>query len=239
MKVLIWTGYYLLYAIVVSIIRGQGYILGGIPTMILFGLVSWAASASCKAYDRRKNDKKSAEIIRETKALADATIKAVEQFEKEDFSEYLHHSDATKVDTLIYSYFIVCNMCIGGTNNKALSSVFAERYTANIHSHLSMKNAKNSSFQSIFRERVLLYERTFASKQELKDKLSVAAKKFQGIIKFDVLNNTLTHFPEDSPEEVAGETRKDLKCARDVAVFGKFLLSYTKNSMEKVIETIK
>ena len=51
MKVLIWVGCVLVYAIVVTLINSAGVILGAIPTMILFGGMMWAAKTLCKKYD--------------------------------------------------------------------------------------------------------------------------------------------------------------------------------------------
>lgn len=239
MKVLIWCGYYFLYAMIVTIIRQQGFILGGLPTVVLFSLVSWGARATCKAYEKKRNRKKATAIAKAAKDLAVATLEALQRFEKENPSGYLCRSVATKTDTIIFSHFYLGNICIMATENKDLSSIFSERYVAYIHESLKMLNYKNPSFIRIYGERVVFYDRVFASKQGVEEKTSALIEEFKNIIRNDIINNSLAPFSETSPVVITGDIQEELGCMQEVAVFGKFLLSYTKNSMDQVIETIK
>ena len=59
MKVLIWLGCILAYSVLQTVLKGQGIILGGVPTVLLaLVLVFLPAPAICKAWDKRKAKKK-------------------------------------------------------------------------------------------------------------------------------------------------------------------------------------
>ena len=57
MKVLIWIGCFFAMVLIRVIFQYMGIILGGIPTMLLFGLAWWGASRLCKVWDDRKKYK--------------------------------------------------------------------------------------------------------------------------------------------------------------------------------------
>ena len=54
MKVLIWIGFFIAYFFLTAMIRREQW--GGIPTMILFGSLWWAAISLCRKWDKRKNN---------------------------------------------------------------------------------------------------------------------------------------------------------------------------------------
>ena len=52
MKVLIWLACILVYSVLQTVLKGQGIILGGVPTVLLaLVLVFLPAPAICKAWD--------------------------------------------------------------------------------------------------------------------------------------------------------------------------------------------
>ena len=57
MKVLIWVLCLFLNALITTIIKDNGVILGAIPTVILYGVTIWLARTLCKRWDERKTDK--------------------------------------------------------------------------------------------------------------------------------------------------------------------------------------
>ena len=57
MKVLIWVLCLFANALITTIIKGSGVILGAIPTVILYGVTIWLARTLCKKWDERKADK--------------------------------------------------------------------------------------------------------------------------------------------------------------------------------------
>ncbi len=57
MKVLIWVLCFFLNALISAIIKGNGVILGAIPTVILYGVTIWLARTLCKKWDEHKADK--------------------------------------------------------------------------------------------------------------------------------------------------------------------------------------
>jgi hypothetical protein len=57
MKVLIWVLCFFANALITTIIKGNGVILGAIPTVILYGVTIWLARTLCKKWDERKADK--------------------------------------------------------------------------------------------------------------------------------------------------------------------------------------
>lgn len=56
MKVLIWFLCIFAYTLITTLLKGNGIILGGIPTMILFGAMLWLARTLCKKWDERKGE---------------------------------------------------------------------------------------------------------------------------------------------------------------------------------------
>ncbi|MGN1320908.1 MAG: hypothetical protein ACI4U6_07310 [Acutalibacteraceae bacterium] len=59
MKVLIWIVCFFMMSVVVTYLNGSGIFLGGIPTIILFGITFWIAKTLCKKYDEAKSLKNS------------------------------------------------------------------------------------------------------------------------------------------------------------------------------------
>lgn len=53
MKVLIWLGCLFVYSAVMTLGRMAGFLWGGVPTAILFGLTIWIAVTLCKKWDER------------------------------------------------------------------------------------------------------------------------------------------------------------------------------------------
>lgn len=57
MKVLIWLGCLFGYSVVMTLGRMAGFLWGGIPTAILFGLMIWIAATLCNKWDERRLQK--------------------------------------------------------------------------------------------------------------------------------------------------------------------------------------
>jgi hypothetical protein len=57
MKFLIWFVTIFVTALITSVIREAGIILGAIPTVIIYGAMLWVARTLCKKYDERKGIK--------------------------------------------------------------------------------------------------------------------------------------------------------------------------------------
>ena len=55
MKVLIWFVCFLVMSIITTYLNSSGIFLGGIPTIILFGITFWIAKTLCKKYDEAKS----------------------------------------------------------------------------------------------------------------------------------------------------------------------------------------
>lgn len=261
MKVLIWCGYYLLLAIIFTIIRGQGYILGGLPTAIIFGLGTWAASATCKAYDK-KNSKEVSKteskketspqksspsgsvsnsqfsILKVATSLATLTINAIDRFDQEESSVYLCYSNATKTDTILFSCFVLRAICIMSTENQKSAMTFSREYVSDIRDALSKKNVLNPSFDKIFNERTKFYDKIFMSKQGIDKKLSAIGEEFEYIITNDIINSELAPFYEDSPLPILGLNHA-VECRMEVSNYIKFLLSYTDKHVDQAIASIQ
>lgn len=54
MKVLIWVLCIFANALITTILKESGILLGAIPTMILFGAMLWLARTLCKKWDEHK-----------------------------------------------------------------------------------------------------------------------------------------------------------------------------------------
>lgn len=52
MKVLIWFLCILANALIIAIFKTNGILLGGVPTMILFGLMFWTARTLCRKWEK-------------------------------------------------------------------------------------------------------------------------------------------------------------------------------------------
>ena len=57
MKVLIWVLCIFVNALVTTIVKESGVILGAIPTVILYGVTIWLARTLCKKWDEHKESK--------------------------------------------------------------------------------------------------------------------------------------------------------------------------------------
>lgn len=57
MKVLIWILCFFANALVTTLIKESGVILGAIPTVILYGATFWLARTLCKKWDAHKANK--------------------------------------------------------------------------------------------------------------------------------------------------------------------------------------
>ena len=57
MKVLIWFLCIFAYALITTLIKEAGIILGAIPTVILYGATFWLARTLCKKWDEHKESK--------------------------------------------------------------------------------------------------------------------------------------------------------------------------------------
>ena len=57
MKVLIWIGCFFVNALITTILKESGIILGGIPTVILYGVTVVVAPFLCKKWDEHKGHK--------------------------------------------------------------------------------------------------------------------------------------------------------------------------------------
>lgn len=54
MKVLIWILCFFANALITTVLKESGILLGAIPTMILFGATLWLARTLCKKWDEHK-----------------------------------------------------------------------------------------------------------------------------------------------------------------------------------------
>ena len=52
MKVIIWVGCIFLYSLCTVFLRYAGIILGGLPTMLLFGTTGLLATMLCRGWDK-------------------------------------------------------------------------------------------------------------------------------------------------------------------------------------------
>lgn len=59
MKVLIWFVCFFMMSVVITYLNASGIFVGGIPTIILFGITFWIAKTLCKKYDEAKSLKNS------------------------------------------------------------------------------------------------------------------------------------------------------------------------------------
>lgn len=75
MKVLIWIVCFLVMSVVVTYLNGSGIFLGGIPTIILFGITFWIAKTLCKKYDEAK----SLENSDDNNSVSDSTEDNIEE----------------------------------------------------------------------------------------------------------------------------------------------------------------
>lgn len=55
MKVVIWLCCLFVASVIVTALKWSGIVLGGIPTVILYGITFWAARALCKQWDSHKD----------------------------------------------------------------------------------------------------------------------------------------------------------------------------------------
>lgn len=73
MKFLIWFMCFFVCAVIQVIIKNTGFILGGVPTALLFGLTYWVARSICKRWDQHRAAKKAkaAEVTHVEESVAE------------------------------------------------------------------------------------------------------------------------------------------------------------------------
>lgn len=102
MKVLIWFLCILAYSIITTLIKECGIILGGIPTVILFGGTMWLARTLCTKWDEHKETKTEQKEIAQTINSSTGESK----LEAEDRTKFCKNCGAKLIDNSLF-----CRKC--------------------------------------------------------------------------------------------------------------------------------
>lgn len=78
MKFLIWFLCIFANALITTLIKETGVILGGIPTVVLYGATIWLARTLCKKWDERKENKEAARKAQSQPSPQPTPVRATE-----------------------------------------------------------------------------------------------------------------------------------------------------------------
>lgn len=77
MKFLIWCFCIFANAIITTIVKEAGVILGAIPAVVLFGATMWLAKTLCKKWDEHKENKKTEKKVKTQPVTHPASVELV------------------------------------------------------------------------------------------------------------------------------------------------------------------
>lgn len=171
-------------------------------------------------------------------ALATVTVEAVQTFKNISSSVHLCKTVATETDTILFSCFALRALCIMSTKNRAAAAEFSRKYISLIKGVLSRMNPLFQSFEQFFDERTAFYDRVFAKKQGLQERLSAITEVFEYIIQTDILDNGLSPFSETSPLPLLG-IFDATQLRFEINSYIEFLLDYTEVSLQLAIQAVQ
>ena len=194
-----------------------------------------SSDSSYAASDRAPN--KSFEIAKAASSLATSTMTSVLSLDLVDFYKYLRISNATRLDAVLFSCFILRAVCIMSSNNRRNAVEFSNEYVSSV-----INMAKDIFFDSFDQEEVdnrfALYDRIFAKHGDFDKSISALLEEFEYIIMNDIIHDKFASFSESSPLPILG-IDKATQCSLEVRCYFKALLSNTKDPLEKAIAAIR
>lgn len=181
---------------------------------------------------------KSFAIIKASTDLAHSTVKSALSIDTVEFYKCLRNSDYTRVDTIIFSSFIVRALCIMSGEDRHSASEFSNEYVSSVIDLTSNAFSLNTSIPTAFVNRYEFYDSIFAKKQGVDEKISAVLEEFEYVIQTDIIQNELAPFSESSPLPILG-IDVSMQCSIEVRCYFKSLLNYVKDPLQKAIDAIQ
>ena len=176
-------------------------------------------------------------VLKAASSLAMSTATSALSLDFSDSYKYLRTSNATKLDAVLFSCFILRAICIVSTRNRAKAIVFSHEYVSSVIS--LAKDLFSDSFNpSIVDSRLAFYDRVFAKSEGFENSVSAVKEEFEYIIKNDIHENRFAPFSESSSLPILG-LDADLQCSFEVNSYFKFLLSNVKGTLDESITAIQ
>lgn len=176
-------------------------------------------------------------IIKSASNLATVTVIPVESMSSKKEYPHLLSSDATKLDTVLFSCFMLRAVCISSSSNRNKAIEFSNEYVS------SVINWAKELFEDCFdleivNSRFAFYDSIIARNCSFLDSINAIIEEFEYIIKTDIIQNKFAPFSETSPMPILG-INEDMLCKIEVVSYYKSLLEYVKNRMDEAISAIQ
>lgn len=178
------------------------------------------------------------DIEKSAAVLATVTVEAVRNYKNISSSSHLYQTVATETDTILFSCFTLRALCIMSTQNRTAAVEFSRKYVSLIKGALSRMNPLYQSFDQFFDERTAFYDRVFAKKHGLQERLAAITEEFEYIIQTDILDNGLAPFSETSPLPLVG-IFDATQLRSEINSYIEFLMDYAEVSLQQAIEEVQ
>lgn len=176
-------------------------------------------------------------VLKAAFSLSTSTTTSVLSLSFNDSYKYLCDSDATKLDSVLFSCFILRAICIMSTKNRTNATVFSNEYVSSV---INMSNDlfSDSFNTAIVDSRFALYDKIFAKSEGLENSISAVKEEFEYIIKNDIYEKRFAPFSESPPLPILG-LEADFHCRIEINGYFKFLLSNVKEALDESIAAIQ
>lgn len=176
-------------------------------------------------------------ILKTASSLAMSTTTSALSLDFNNSYKYLCASGATKLDTVLFSCFILRAICIMSTRNRVKAVAFSNEYVSSV-TNLAKDLFFDSFNPSIVDSRFAFYDRVFAKPEGFEKSISAVMEEFEYIIKTDINQDRFAPFSESSPLPILGFDA-DLHCSIEVNSYFKFLLANVKEVLDESITVIQ
>ena len=177
-------------------------------------------------------------IVSPVDRLAEHTITLIDQIKTQNEESFLVKNTITCCDTILFACFVVRAWVIGSTQNRNLAIDFSDNYIkAIMRGVLSKYEDSRSYFPQMFDNRMLFFDKMYASKNAIEEKFKVLVDEFEHIIKTDIFNQAYSDFSETNPWPVLG-LNKDFMCKAEVLAFFQNLPNMLEPDLSAVLNSL-
>lgn len=176
-------------------------------------------------------------IIKAASNLATVTVIPVESMSSKEEYPHLLSSEATKLDTVLFSCFMLRAICISSSRNRNKSIEFSNEYVSSVI-NLAKELFEDCFDSEIVSSRFAFYDSIIARNCSFLDSINAIIEEFEYIIKTDIIQKKFAPFSKTSPLPILG-IDEDMLCKIEVVSYYKSLLEYVKNRMDEAISAIQ
>ena len=190
-----------------------------------------------RAIPVNNSSSKYAAIANRATSLANSTVQTVLSLDHIEAYKYLTLSDVTRLDTVLFSCFVLRALCIMSTDKVQAAEVFSKKYVSKILQLSSDKISSEFTPQDA-ENRFQYYDSVFARSKGVENKISALIEAFEFVILTDVSRNEFTYVFESSSTPLLGFD-KLMQCSLETKLYFKYLLSVVNDQFDKTIELIQ